>query len=143
MLVRQETYYKICQYGTKEWGCTTRQIDRYIQRAKVFIEEEQKKFRQRELHRGKYQQLAVLDNLFRKAYRDGDWKGCLGIVKEQNVVLGMYAARLDVLEAFQKLVEEGILPPDSLEEIKVALVTFRQSAIASLNSKTKDKDKEP
>ena len=134
MLVRQEAYYSICRYGADEWGVGSRQVDRYIQKAKVEIEIEQKEFRQRELAIGKYQQLAVLDNLFRKAYRAGDWKGCLGIVKEQNLILGIYATRLDVLEAFQKFAEEGILPVESLEQVKAALAEFKKSAIASLKS---------
>lgn len=140
MLVRLEPSSTICHYASLEWDCSERQAKRYIQKAKELIEQEQKEFRSRELKYSKYQQLAVLDNLFRKAYRANDWRGCLGIVKEQNTILGIYASKMDILEAFQKFVEEGLLSPDALEEIKLALSAFRDSAIATLKSKTKDEE---
>lgn len=140
MLVRQESYFSICRYAAEEWQCSTRQTDRYISRAKELIEVEQKEFRQRALPYGRYQQLATLDQLFRKAYRDGDWRGCLIIVKEQNAIIGAYPPQMNTLEAIQRLAEEGLLSLEVLEEIKAALAIFRESTIASLNS---NKEKEP
>jgi hypothetical protein len=140
LLVRLESSTTICQYAADEWGASERQAFRYISKAKELIEQEQKEFRSRELKYSKYQQLAVLDNLFRKAYRTNDWRNCLGIIKEQNTILGVYAAKMDILDAFQKFVEEGILPHDSLEGIKEAIDIFKESAIASIKPKTTDNE---
>jgi hypothetical protein len=76
--------------------------------------------------------MSSLDFVFRQAVRDRDWRTCLAVIKEQNTIMGIYPSKMQVLEAIQKMVEENIVPGETLQEISASLNQFQESAIGSL-----------
>jgi hypothetical protein len=132
MLLRREPRHAIVQYGSNEWGVTPRATDNYIAAATACIVQEQEELR---ATRGKmffHKTMSSLDFVFRQAVRDRDWRTCLAVIKEQNTIMGIYPSKMQVLEAIQKMVEENIVPGETLQEISASLNQFQESAIGSL-----------
>jgi len=87
---KSSTY--ILQYGSDKWSVSERQIETYIQRARVFIIENVTK-------EVKYDfSLAIqrLNDLYDKSLENGDFRTCVAIIKEMTNLQGIAKNMVDI-----------------------------------------------
>lgn len=92
LLLRHVTRGQIVQYGSKAWGISLRQVDKYIARAKKLLYEDTKET----LDKKKNRILHELDYLYSEAFRKGQMQTCLEIKRTQAKLEGLIVDKLKV-----------------------------------------------
>ena len=86
--------HEIQQYVAEstDWEISERQIDDYIAKARVIVDEQFKDTNKKAVENG-YNNLI---NLYKKSFQDQDYKTCLAIQKEINEVYGIKVQKVDL-----------------------------------------------
>lgn len=93
LLLNGASRHAICQHAAKTWGISWRQADRLIAQANKVFEEQAAFVREEQLGKA----INRLTTLYMRAMHVQDYRVCLSVQRELNLLLGLHApARSEV-----------------------------------------------
>ena len=111
LLIRGYRRYQIIQYAS-DWGISERQIDTYIAKANIKLEEASEVVRNKELGKA----ITRLNELYKESFEEGNFKDCKDIQKEINTLLGLAeATKLQIDAKVEEAVDLSKLDTEQLK----------------------------